>query len=377
MVARSPTIATVIGRDRDGPAAARHLRLVDRVHRRHELARSIVGQIVERELRQAARHLLGGLEVARVAARQRRRASSSSSAVAGRSPRIARDLRSDFAHASAVTSVCTLACSTNGPRAAEVERRARAVGVALVLAQVQVDAADELPAEHRVQHEQRVVVGRAAAAAATWPMRSSDCAAPARCTIASGSGRPGGGSGAPRRRTRRSPASAAGPAAERRARPTSASSSCAQSPTAIERHARRPRTPRVERRAPRRRVIARSDASAADRQVPVRMRPDRAAARTRGRRPPAAGRAAARRRFRRSSRTRSKSASSSRGPRRPCRPAAPSAGVANARERRSATARVASDPTSVSSCAPMRAERLVRCRAPIAVAAALRRACRR
>ena len=46
--------------------------------------------------------------------------------------------------------------------APEIERRARAVGVALVLAQVHVDAADELAAEHHVQHEQRVVVGRLA-----------------------------------------------------------------------------------------------------------------------------------------------------------------------------------------------------------------------
>ena len=42
--------------------------------------------------------------------------------------------------------------------AAEVERRPGAVGVALVLAQVHVDAADELTAEDRVQHEQRVVI---------------------------------------------------------------------------------------------------------------------------------------------------------------------------------------------------------------------------
>ena len=44
----------------------------------------------------------------------------------------------------------------------ELEAGARAVGVALLLAQVHVDAADELPAEDHVHHEQRVIVGRAA-----------------------------------------------------------------------------------------------------------------------------------------------------------------------------------------------------------------------
>ena len=38
----------------------------------HELREIIVGQVVERDLRDGARDLLGGLEVARVAARQRR-----------------------------------------------------------------------------------------------------------------------------------------------------------------------------------------------------------------------------------------------------------------------------------------------------------------
>ena len=45
---------------------------------------------------------------------------------------------------------------------AELERGARAVGEPLVLAQVQVDPADELPAENRVGDDERVVVGRVA-----------------------------------------------------------------------------------------------------------------------------------------------------------------------------------------------------------------------
>ena len=67
--------------------------------------------------------------------------------------------------ASTVVSDCTLACSTNGPGAApELEGRAGAVGVALVLAQVHVDPADELPAEDHVEHERRMIVGRRRAA---------------------------------------------------------------------------------------------------------------------------------------------------------------------------------------------------------------------
>ncbi len=45
---------------------------------------------------------------------------------------------------------------------AKVEPGAHAVGVALVLAQVEVDAAHELAAEDRVEHEQRGIVGRRA-----------------------------------------------------------------------------------------------------------------------------------------------------------------------------------------------------------------------
>src|SRR5204863_313308 len=47
-------------------------------------------------------------------------------------------------------------------QAAELEGGAGAVGEALVLAQIEIDAAHELPAENRVRHHQRVIVGRVA-----------------------------------------------------------------------------------------------------------------------------------------------------------------------------------------------------------------------
>ena len=52
-------------------AAARDVLFRQRQHLRHERREVVVRQIVERELRRGAGDLLGGLEVARVAARQR------------------------------------------------------------------------------------------------------------------------------------------------------------------------------------------------------------------------------------------------------------------------------------------------------------------
>ena len=112
--------------------------------------------------------------------------SASSSAVTGRASADAGDLADRFADRTAVPLVWTLDLQHERARQpAELERRARAVGEALVLAQVQVDAADELAAENRVGDDQRVVVGRVARRPTTWPMRSSDCGARGRGTTLS------------------------------------------------------------------------------------------------------------------------------------------------------------------------------------------------
>ena len=64
--------------------------------------------------------------------------------------------------ASLVTSVCTEPPASNGPGPwRKAKLRAGAVGVSLVLAEVQVDPAGELAAQDRVHHRQREVVGRA------------------------------------------------------------------------------------------------------------------------------------------------------------------------------------------------------------------------
>ena len=127
------------------------------------VAEVVVGQIVERELRRGAGDLLGGFEVARVAARQRR--APERQLVGGDRTRAAdrrRSRRSTSRIASAVARAARSPAARTDRAAAEIERRARAVGEALVLAQVQVDAADELAAEHHVGDDQRVVVRRVA-----------------------------------------------------------------------------------------------------------------------------------------------------------------------------------------------------------------------
>ena len=70
-----------------------------------------------------------------------------------------------------------------------------------VRAQVEVDPADELAAEHHVGGDERVIVGRVARARPTWPIRSSDCGAPGRGTMFSRAGC-GHAPSAPRRRAR-------------------------------------------------------------------------------------------------------------------------------------------------------------------------------
>ena len=140
--------------------------LGQREHLGNERREVVLGQVVQRELHGGPPDLL---------ARSRSCGDSRGSAPRGRfrAPRGSRAARRESPAArrcasrtaSAVASDCTLACRTNGPGAApELEAGARAVGVALLLAQVHVDAADELPAEDHVQHEQRVVVRRRCAA---------------------------------------------------------------------------------------------------------------------------------------------------------------------------------------------------------------------
>ena len=128
----------------------------------HELSEVVVRQVVERDLRRRARDLLGGFEIparSRASARPRRAPAPLTSPAADRgSPAISSN---DSWMASAVAAVCTLTCSANGPgHAAKIERRAGAVGEALLLAQIEIDAADELAAEHHVGGDEGVVVGR-------------------------------------------------------------------------------------------------------------------------------------------------------------------------------------------------------------------------
>ena len=89
-------------------------------------------------------------------------AKASSASVTGRGPVMSVSSLTSSTSASLVTSVWTEPPASNGPGPlAEGEVRAGAVGVALVLAQVQVDPAGELAAQDRVHHRQREVVGRA------------------------------------------------------------------------------------------------------------------------------------------------------------------------------------------------------------------------
>ena len=95
----------------------------------------------------------------------------SSSSVTGRSPRMP---RSSFMNSTSAASVLSPTMSPpvrngSGPLA-EAEARADAVAVALLLADVGVQARLEHAAENRVHHLQRVVVrrGRAAGRAGRW-----------------------------------------------------------------------------------------------------------------------------------------------------------------------------------------------------------------
>ena len=88
----------------------------DALDPRHELREVVVGQIVERELHRRARDLLGGLEAARVAARERRDAERE--LVGGDRTRAADagDLADRLLDRAAPSPlVWTLTCSTNGP----------------------------------------------------------------------------------------------------------------------------------------------------------------------------------------------------------------------------------------------------------------------
>ena len=106
--------------------------------------------------------------------------------------------------AGAVTSVRTPDATTNGPGgAAEHELRAGAVGVAVLLAQVQVDAAREQPAERLVHHLQSPRSRASRAARRCVATRSCVCGAPGLSTIT----QPRRG----RRRARRAPAAAGVP----------------------------------------------------------------------------------------------------------------------------------------------------------------------
>ena len=120
----------------------------------------------------------------------------------GRSPRMARSSPIASRMASVVASDCTpgLQHERSGT-APDVEARARAVGVALLLAQVHVDPADELAAEDHVEREQRVIVGRAARS-----RTRGRCAAPTAPRPVGGRARSrssGGGGARPDRSARR------------------------------------------------------------------------------------------------------------------------------------------------------------------------------
>ncbi len=99
-----------------------------------------------------------------------------------------------------VSSVLTGAPASNGPGPlAEAEARPGAVGVALVLAEVQVDPAGELAAEDRVHDRQREVIGRAPGArrpgrrsGSTAPRPACRSGRPSPASTAGASGRVGG-----------------------------------------------------------------------------------------------------------------------------------------------------------------------------------------
>ena len=102
----------------------------------------------------------------------------------------------------------------NGPgHAAEIERGAGAVREALFLAQIEVDAADELAAEHHVRRDERVVVGRVSrdrhmadaqlGLRRTRPRNRRSAAAAAAAATSAGIGRGGSGPVVERRRGER------------------------------------------------------------------------------------------------------------------------------------------------------------------------------
>ena len=89
-------------------------------------------------------------------------AKASSVSVTGRGPVMSVISLTSSTSASLVTSVWTEPPASNGPGPRrKAKLRPGAVGVALVLAEVQVDPAGELAAQDRVHHRQREVVGRA------------------------------------------------------------------------------------------------------------------------------------------------------------------------------------------------------------------------
>ena len=232
---------------------ARHVLGGHALDPRDELLEVVVGQVVERELQRGARRSARrSRSCARSRASARRCRARSSAAVTGREPRMPAISPSDSSIACAVPLVCTLTCSANGPgRAAELERGARAVGEPLVLAQVQVDPADELAAEHHVRRRRARGSRACRAPTATWPMRSSDCGARGRGTMLSradcGSAASPAGSASPPpvQSANASAAMLHASSRDRSRRPRSASPRRAGSPARETRAHRRPSAPRA------------------------------------------------------------------------------------------------------------------------------------
>src|SRR3954447_4760882 len=117
----------------------------------NELFEVIVGQVVEGELERPAPDLFAGLEAAGVPARERRDAELE----LGRRDRARTANAGNFSQRllDRIGGAAGLHADLEKERsraAAEFERRARAVREPLVLAQIQIDAADELSAEDRV-----------------------------------------------------------------------------------------------------------------------------------------------------------------------------------------------------------------------------------
>ena len=189
MTSKSPTMSVVRRAGSRWRAITRDTSsLVTRSILGHELLEVVVGQIVERELQGGAPDLLAGLEAARVAARQRRDAERE--LVGGDRTRAADagDLADRFADGRRGPRRLDADLQHERPgQPAELERGARPVGEALVLAQVQVDAADELSAEDRVGERR----ARGSPACRGRP-RPGRCAAPtaARAAAARRSGAP-------------------------------------------------------------------------------------------------------------------------------------------------------------------------------------------